>query len=235
MRLSGLCLAGALALVSLAGCTSQRPLAIVKENAEFAAQHGRMDIAKRDYEEYIRRKPEDMDVRYEYAKALIAAGEPKPAIEQLNTCLDVFPLNDNYLDALAQAMYAAGEYDALTVLLARYTSERGRVSDYLRQGAYLSKIGNADEAQQAFKTAAKLDGGKTVAPQRALADFYGSLGDRPKQVRHLRMAYYIDPENPETIQEIRRIGEIPGPSFALAPDEWTPVSRSADVELPDQD
>jgi tetratricopeptide (TPR) repeat protein len=229
MRLSGLCLAGALALLSVPGCSNQRPLAIVKENAEFAAQHGRFDVAKTDYEEYIRRKPEDVDVRFQYAKALIAAGEPKPAIDHLNTCLDVFPLNDDYLDALAQAMYAAGERDALSTLLARNTSERGRVTDFLRQGAYLSKIGNADEAQQAFKTAAKLDAGRTVAPQRALADFYGSLGDRPKQVRHLRMAYYIQPENVETIKEIRRVGEIPGPSFALVPDDWTPASRSADV------
>ncbi|HYE60464.1 MAG TPA: tetratricopeptide repeat protein [Phycisphaerales bacterium] len=217
-RKTCLCLTLAL-LAAVGGCTNQRPLHIVKENAEFAAQHSRYDVAKTDYEEYVRRKPDDVEVRYAYARTLIDAGEPKAAIYELNTCLDVYPLNDTYLDALCEAMYKAGEREALTALLARNASERGRVSDFLRQGIYAAKIGNADEAQQALKTAAKLDGGKTVAPQRALADFYGSLGDRPKQVRHLRMAYFIEPANPDTLKEVRRIGEIPGPSFALAPDD----------------
>jgi tetratricopeptide (TPR) repeat protein len=230
-RTSVLCVLGIAGLLSLAGgCTNQRPLHIVKENAEFAAEHARYDVAKTDYEEYIRRRPEEIEVRYQYAKTLIAAGEPKSAINELNTCLDVYPLNDSYLDALAQAMFEAGERDSLTALLARNTSERGRVTDFLRQGAYASKIGNPDEAKQAFKTAAKLDGGRTVAPQRALADFYGSLGDKNSQVRHLRMAYWIEPANPDTLLEVRRIGEIPGPSFAIVPDDYTPpVSRKADV------
>lgn len=218
-RKTTLCLSIAMLLAAVGGCTNQRPLHIVKENAEFASQHARYDVAKLDYEEYIRRKPDDVEVRYQYARALIDGGEPKPAIQELNTCLDVYPLNDTYLDALSEAMYKAGERESLTALLARNASERGRVSDFLRQGIYAAKIGNVDEAQQALKTAAKLDAGKTVSPQRALADFYGSLGDRNKQVRHLRMAYFIEPANPDTLKEVRRVGEIPGPSFGLAPDD----------------
>ncbi len=221
-----------LTLVTLAGlgCSGQRPLHIVKDSAEFNAEHGNYEAAKKDFEEYIRRKPEAVDVRYEHAKALMAAGEHREAIRELNTCLDVFPLNDEYLDSLAEAMYQAGERDALTALLARNASERGRVSDFVRQGVFASRIGNADEAQQALKTAAKLDAGKHVGPQRALADFYGSLNDRTKQVRHLRMAYYIQPANPDTLKEIRRIGEIPGPSFAMRPEDITdPMPRSTEV------
>jgi len=218
-RKSCLVLSIALLASALGGCTNQRPLHVVKSNAEFAAEHRRYDVAKVDFEEYIRRKPDDVEVRYQYARALLDNGEPKPAIQELNTCLDVYPLNDTYLDALAEAMYKADERDALTSLLARNASERGRVSDFTRQGIYAAKIGNADEAQQALKTAAKLDNGQTVGPQRALADFYGSLGNRANQVRHLRMAYFIEPANPETLKEVRRLGEIPGPSFGLAPDD----------------
>lgn len=203
------------------GCSGQRPLDIVKSSAEFNAEHGNYAEAKKDFEEYIRRKPEAVDVRYEHAKALIAAGEPRAAMGELNTCLDVFPMNDDYLDALAQAMYDANERDALTALLARNASERGRVSDFVRQGVYAWKIGNVDEAQQALKTAAKLDNGEHLAPYRILADFYGSLHNRPMQVRALRMAYAIQPANKDTLAEIRRIGEIPGPSFALRPSEIT--------------
>jgi predicted Zn-dependent protease len=218
-RKSCLCLSIALLVSVVGGCTNQRPLQIVKQNAEFAAEHGKYEVAKVDFEEYVRRKPDDVEVRYQYARTLIDAGEPKPAIQELNTCLDVYPLNDQYLDALAEAMYKADERDALTSLLARNASERGRVSDFTRQGVYAAKIGNADEAQQALKTAAKLDNGQTVGPQRALADFYGSLGNRANQVRHLRMAYFIEPANPDTLKEIRRVGEIPGPTFGLPPDD----------------
>jgi tetratricopeptide (TPR) repeat protein len=190
----------------------------VKADGEFALSHGDYDRAKDDFSEYVRRRPEDVDVRYKLAKAHLGANEPKPAIEQLNIALDVEPLNDTFLDAQAEAMFKAGQREALTELLARNAAERGRVSDYLRQGAYAARMGNADEAQQALMTAAKLDGGKSVVPQRALADFYGSIGDRTQQVKHLRMAYAIEPANAETLKEIRRIGEVPGPSFALTPE-----------------
>jgi tetratricopeptide (TPR) repeat protein len=231
MRATSLVVPALLLLLCVGGCTNQRPLHIVKDNAEFAADHGNFEVAKTDYQEFIRRRPEDVEMRYGYARVLIDSGEPKEAINELTTCLDVYPMNDTYLDALAEAMYKAGERESLTALLARNASERGRVTDFLRQGVYAAKMGNADEAQQAFKTAAKLDGGKTVAPQRALADFYGSLGDRTKQVKHLRMAYFIEPTNVETIKEVRRIGEIPGPSFALRPEDF----QAATAEVPTKD
>ena len=40
-----------------------------------------------------------------------------------------------------------------------------------------------------------------------------------RQVRRLRMAYYIEPANAELLREIRRVGEIPGPSFGIPPEE----------------
>jgi tetratricopeptide (TPR) repeat protein len=224
-----LLMVGALFLCNLVACSSERPLHAVKADGEWAYQHGQFDKAQDDFSEYVRRRPEDIDVRYQLAKAYLGSNEPKPAIEQLNIALDVQPLNDTFLDAQAEAMYKAGERDALTALLSRNAAERGRVSDYLRLGAYSARMGNADEAQQALFTAAKLDGGKSVVPQRALADFYGSVGDRSKQIKHLRMAYAIEPANEETLKEIRRLGEVPGPSFALAPDTIAPSTRTTKV------
>jgi tetratricopeptide (TPR) repeat protein len=206
------------ALAILAGCSSERPMHVLKADGEFAYEHGHYDQAKADLGEYVRRRPEAIDVRFELAKAYLASNQPKEAIEQLNVALDVEPLNDSFLDTQAEAMFKAGQRDALTSLLARNAAERGRVTDYLRLGAYSARMGNADEAQQALVTAVKLDGGRSVVPQRALADFYGSLGDRTKQLTHLRNAYAIEPTNEDTLKEIRRLGEVPGPSFASGPD-----------------
>lgn len=218
-----------LMLAILGGCSTQRPLFAILDEGKFALDNGRYEQARDDFAEYVQRRPDAVEVRYLYGKALIETNQPTQAIQQLNIAIDVAPLNDKYLDAQAEAMYRANEREALTILLARAASERGRISDFLRLGTYSQKLGNLDEAQQSFLTAAKLDLGQTVAVQRALADFYGSVGDREKQVRRLKMAYFLNPENPETIKEARRVGEIPGPSFGLRPEEQDllPVAPAA--------
>lgn len=211
----------------MAGCESQRPLFAIMDEGKFALQNQRYAQARDDFAEYVKRRPDSTEARYYYGQALIGTNQPREAIEQLNVAVDVSPLDDRYLDAQAEAMYQANEREALTVLLARAASERGRVSDYLRLGTYAQKLGNLDEAQQAFLTAAKLDLGQTARIQRALADFYGSVGDKEKQVRRLRMAYYLTPEDPELVKEIRRVGEIPGPSFAQQPEEQSLMPKAA--------
>jgi len=210
---------GVVAALSLAGCASQRPLHILHADAANAAKFGDAEVARTDYEEYITRKPDDPEKRYEYAQVLMKLGDYRNAIEQLNIACDVDPTNDKYLDAYAEAMFAANERDALTSNLTRATLERGRASDFTRLGEFSERLGNADEAQQAFLTAAKLDQGRTVGPQLRLSDFYGSMGDRPRQVRRLRMAYAIQPANADVLAKIQELGEVPGPSFALMPEE----------------
>ncbi|MBS0195880.1 MAG: tetratricopeptide repeat protein [Planctomycetes bacterium] len=205
----------------LASCSSERPLHMVRSDGEFAAKTGDYPKAINDLGEYIRRKPEAHDVRYELAKAYIDAGQPRQAIEELTVCLDTKPLNDDYLDAMARALYDAGERDALTLRLRQNASERGRISDYIRLGKWSARLGNADEAKEALLTAAKLDGGNNLAPQLALADFYGGLNDRKNQVRRIRMAYFIAPMDAEVLKRIAEVGETPGPTFALKPEELT--------------
>lgn len=204
---------------ALGGCAKERPLHIVLRDADNAFLRENYEAAVPDYAIYVDRRPEAVEARYRYGVSLIRAGRPREAIEQLTICADVFPLRDEYTDALAEAMYQANEREALQVLLARATTERGRVADYLRKARYSVKMGNLDEARQALITASKLDQGRSWQVQREIADFYGSVGDRPRQVRRLRMAYFLNPENPDLIDEIRRLGEIPGPTFGLAPEE----------------
>jgi len=210
---------GLVAALSVAGCTKQRPLHILHADAANAAKFGNPEVARTDYEEYITRKPDDPEKRYEYAQVLMKIGDYRNAIEELNIACDVDPTNDKYLDAYAEALFAANERDALTTNLTRATLERGRASDFTRLGEFSSTMGNVDEAQQAFLTAAKLDQGRTVGPQLRLAEFYGAMGDRSRQVRRLRMAYAIAPENPEVWSKARELGEVPGPSFGLMPAE----------------
>jgi len=210
---------GALALTTLAGCSGQRPLHRIKSDAEHHLRYGRFEQAQADYELYLAQRPDATQTRYELAQVYLATNQPRRAMQELQICTDVYPLNDEYLDLQANAMYQAGDRDALITLLTRQTSERQRPTDYLRLGTYQGFIGNADEAEQALLTAAKLDGGQSLKYQRSLADFYKAIGDTAKYVERLRYSYYLAPMDAGLAQAIRDAGEIPGPTFGRAPVE----------------
>lgn len=219
----GVCLVVVTAFLAACG---GRPLHVVLRDADSAYQRGDYASAKADYAMYVSRRPEEVHNRFKYGRALLAGGEARTAVEQLNICTDVDPLNDAYLDTQAQAMFEAGEAEGLQALLARASSERGRVTDYLRQGHFAVLLGNLDEARQAFLTASKLDQGRSWQVQRELADFYAKVGDRTNQVRRLRMAFYLNPENEALLAEIRRVGEVPGPTFGLLPEEMVATASA---------
>jgi tetratricopeptide (TPR) repeat protein len=215
----GVALCAGWTIGSTSGCSTHRPLPQVKRDAEQAFNVGNWQRAEADFGEYLNRRPFDNDVRYKLGLSQIQTGNPKAAAANLREALDVDPLNDKIADAQAEALLATGDKEALTAYVNRLASERGRVTDYLRVARATQAIGHADEAQTALRTAAKIDGGKSVDVQLSLASFYDQFGDKARAARRLRMAYFLAPENPEVVKRIRALGEIPGPTFALVPEE----------------
>ncbi len=207
------------AVLLLGACSEQRPLHAIRDNGDWAMQQGKYDVAISDYSEYLERKPGEVAVRYDLGRAHLAAGECKNAMEHLSTCVDVRPDNDDYAAALAAALFDCKESDRLTLFLRRRTAERGTPADYILLGQYANKLGHPDEALQALLTAARIDAGQTLAPQLALADFYGSVNDVPNQIRRLRMALYLSPGNERVIEQLKAHGEVIGPTLALLPEE----------------
>ncbi|MDX2147515.1 MAG: tetratricopeptide repeat protein [Planctomycetota bacterium] len=208
---------------ALVGCGTQRPLHIVESSAKRHFDNRDYAAALADYQEYVDRKPGEVRVRYQLAQTYLELDQPAKAAEELTTVYNVDPLNDAYVDARAEALYRAGQRDRLVVFLQRQTAERGRVLDYLRLGKYQQLIGNADEARTALNIGAKIDRGQTIGPQMALADFYKAVGDRENELTRLRMAMYIEPMNQVVWERIRALGEVPGPSLALMPEEAAPI------------
>lgn len=208
-----------LAPFALLACGLQRPLHRIRSDAILAAEHSKWEKAIADWDEYVNRKPDDDTARYELGRAYMAVGNHGAAQKQFGIAHDMRPLNDKYLDGLAESMFAGGQYDELTAFLNRQTSERGRVVDYSRLGKYAARMGHPDEAQQALLMAARVDRGMNFGPQKDLADFYGSIGDKTNQLRRLRMAWHLAPDEPSLIKALRELGEIPGPSVGLVPDE----------------
>ena len=202
------------------GCgTTQRPLPKVLDDARHAYEFAQYDRAATDYREYIDRRPDTAEVRFELSRAYMLLGRPKQAREQLSVAHDVSPTNERYADALAEAYYQAGEIEPLLGFLSRRATERGNVEDFLRLGVYSAGVGHADEALAALTTAARLDRGRTIRPQLALADFYASVADRANELRRLCMALWLEPQNQVLWARIRAMGEVPGPALAIQPEE----------------
>jgi tetratricopeptide (TPR) repeat protein len=209
----------------LAACSSNRSLDYVEKSGDKAYARGDYELARKEYKEYVDRRPGKARVQYALGTAYIALGQPRAAVECFSVAHDLDPANDTYTEAMAEALYTAGDRGRLYEFLRRLTEQPGGVEDYTRLGRYSAKLGDADEAQTALLTAAKIDGGTTIGPQMALADFYAGIQDRSNALTRLRMALYIEPTNPEIAARIRELGEIPGPSYALPPEE----SRQAGV------
>jgi len=217
MRINGLMFCLVLAAF-LTGC-AQRSLPAVRESGDRAFNKGDFASAAVDYKEYTERKPGEAAVQLQYAKTLLKLDEPVPAVEHASIAYDQHPTDEDYIETRAQALFEAKKTEELDRFLRGLCQGHGQPSDYIRLGRYSQKMGDADSAQTAFKTAARVDGGKSMAPQMALADFYRSINDKENEMQRLRMCYYLDPKDPKISQRIRDLGEIPGPSLALPPAE----------------
>jgi len=201
------------------GCQAERPLHVVRDAAEFNFRQQRFEAAEADFAEYCRRLPNDPQMHYMHGRSLMELGRASEARVPMNIAHDIRPGDDRYADGYAQALLESNDTSALMTFLTRRTTERGRVSDYLRLGKYAVLVGLPDEALAALHTAARLDRGASIAPYVQLADLYATIGDRRNEVRRLRHALYVDPGNQTIQKRLSALGEIAGPSLPMRPPE----------------
>lgn len=214
VRVVGVCVA---ALVC--GCAAERTLPAVRASGDRAYEKGDYVRAEADYREAVTREPGDWRTRQNLGKTLMILDRPREAREHLAVALNVRPDDSETIELLAQAMLESGDKDGMFRLLRSRAEERRTVEDYQRFGRFASKAGDNDEAERAFLTAARFDGGKSFELQRQLGDFYQSIGAEEKALTRYRMALYLKPEDRETADRIRALGKVPGPSYVLRPEE----------------
>jgi tetratricopeptide (TPR) repeat protein len=215
--------AGLIAAVALAGlaggCGQQRSLDYVEKSGDKAFAAGDYAVAQKEYKEYVDRRPGKARVQHSLGMSYLQMGQAEAAVQCLSVAHDLEPANPEYTEDLARAYFKAGDRGKLYEYLHRLTQQPGTAADYVRLGEYAARLGDADEAQNALLTGAKIDGGRTVGPQIALADFYAGIGDKENALKRLRMALFIEPKNEVVAARIRELGEIPGPSYAITPEE----------------
>lgn len=222
-------------VVGLAGCANQRPIHEVRASAEEAYALGDYAQAKAEWVEVNERRPGWSDARFGLGMTELALGNNTDAIEQLWLAHGIAPERGDITDALAEAMLADGRNAELAKFLFAQTRQSGKVEDYMRLGLFSQRLGDADAAERALRIAAMVDRGFSVEPQLALANLYESIGDKPNALRRLSMAGYLQPQNPEIAQRIRNLGEVPGLTFHVEPEErlLPPIVGTMELDLID--
>jgi predicted Zn-dependent protease len=208
-----------LACLALTACNTVRTLPRVKEVGDRHYRDNQWEAARVEYQEYVDRKPGEAEVQMKLARCLVELGRSEEAVTAAAVAYDAQPNNAQALETYCMALAEAKRTDELFRILNGNCETRGSVADYDRLARFNFKLGDADGAERAYKMAATVDGGKTIEPQLALANFYKSIGDKTNEKMRLRMALYLSPSNQEIYDRLRGLGEIPGPSLAIMPEE----------------
>lgn len=195
----------------------KRPIPTIMESGQNAMRARDYEKARMEFAEVVELDPGHSQARYWLGQALLAQGNPAAAREQMEVALAADVENEEIYAGLCRALYEDGKLDELFRLLRQRATEHGSVADYLALGEYARKVGDADEAHTALLTAARIDEGKHVAPQVALADFYESINNPAEASRRLRMAYYIDSSNQKVNERLVKFGHTLGPGLGLKP------------------
>ncbi|MHC4977069.1 MAG: tetratricopeptide repeat protein [Planctomycetota bacterium] len=206
-------------VVFLSACSKQRQLTKVREDATIKFQEGNLQDALVDWGEAVDRDPGDHRGRIGLGQTYMALGRPDEAREQFEVAHELRRDDHDILDLLCESMVAADQVGDMHNLLEDRAQTRQTAREWHFFGKWAANVGDIDTAERAFLTAAKADAGKNAVYQLSLANFYGGIGDNAEALRRLRMAMFLDPENFEIQDRIRAMGQVPGPSYALVPDE----------------
>jgi predicted Zn-dependent protease len=161
----------------------------------------------------------------------VKLGETGMGAEQLKLAHTLKLEDDEIFASLCEGLYADKKFDDLNRALRERTIDRGRMQDWALVAKYAERLGDQDEAQRAWLTAAKVDGGKSAIPQLGLARLYAKVGDTARARQRIAMAYFCDPLNGEVVAAAKAMGEIPGPTFGVMPEERRMAQMPVEGEM----
>lgn len=207
------------AFLALAGCQSQRPAEVIRADADWAMEHGDYATAARHYGEIADRYPGDWRAQHQLGLAEMELGNLTGARRALEIALTQRPDSPDLADAFAEVLFRQHDLDRLFAFLRERTTQAQTVRAYRRLARYAIQASDPDTATTAIDTAIAISDGESVDPYLDAAALAEQLGDLELAVLRLRQAYWINAEDERVSTRLRALGEIPGPTLALPPDE----------------
>lgn len=210
--------AGILASGTILTSGCQVPNGTLRQRALEAMQTGRIELARSYLLKATDQDPGDGRAQFYLGKLYLRVNQPLEAQLALEQALIQLPdasQTPQILDLLAEALYRQDEPAKLFTMLERASEQYDTTHDYSRQGDYLAKIGDTDNAMLSYRKATELAVLSDVDPYLKMADFLETLGDRRNTVKVLRQAYALVPDHPGLADRLRSHGVVPGPTVAL--------------------
>lgn len=201
----------------LTGCTATAPVHVLRERADRLYRFQDYAGAAQEYAAITARYPGDWRAQHRLGLCLTETGDLATARRCLEVAHTARPQSPEVADALAEVLYRQGEADRLFAFLRDRAGQRQTVSAYRRLARYAIELSDYDTAKLAIKTAIALNDGKRVEPYLDAASFYAGLGQLDLAVERLRQAYGVDPYDERVLEQLRAMGEVPGPTLALPP------------------
>ena len=221
MTIIGLSLLG----LAMNACSGHRSTRMVMLSGDRAMANSHYDMAIEEYRYVLSQRPGKVEAQISLGKALLAGEYPDLARDHLEAAYNIRPENDDIVELLAMSMLLQGDLQAMTDLLRDHSEQFPSVRAHLITGRLMEKAGDLDRAGRALQIAASIDGGQSVVPQLALADFHRRLGNNEAAMDRYRMALFVEPNNQAARDAIRAYGEIPGPTLAIPPAEWASAAE----------
>lgn len=207
------------AVLSMGGCKT-RSLVAVRESGDWYYKNGDYQTALAEYQEYVERAPGRPEVHQMLGNTYVKLGQTGLGREQLLMAHAMRIEDDAIFADMCEALYVDKQFDDLNKVLRQRTVDRGRMKDWASLATYSEKLGDRDEAQRAWLTAAQVDGGRSVDPQIGLARLYAKVGDMQRARKRAAMAYWLEPTNPNVQQLVRELKDVPGPTYGIPPEEY---------------
>lgn len=208
-----------LAVAMATGCASKPSLGQMRTKADVALDRNDYAEAARWYEQIAERRPGYADVRFHQGQAYLGMNEPYKARESFEMAADLEPENMAYRQALVDTLISLGDTDEVFAVLDRDEMQALEVDAALARGDAALELGLADEAERSYKLAASWAEREDPRPHAKLAELYRSIGDRLREIERLRVLLYLDADKEAVESRLRELGEIPGPSLQMRPED----------------
>ena len=200
---------------------------MLRQRAIEAIAQGRLEAAQTYLLKAVEQNPGDGKAQFYLGRLSLQLNQPLEAQLALEQALiqkrDTLQTPE-ILDLLAEALYRQNQHEKLFAMLEQAVVEYGTTHDYLRQGDYLAKMGDADNAIVSYRKAANIAADDDARPYFKMAEFLEKIGDTKNAVTALRQAYHIAPDHPGLADRLRGYGLVPGPTVAL-PREGEEISN----------
>lgn len=219
-QLAAIALAGV--LLSTAGCDTV-PNTSLRQRGTVAAARGDHAHAEVNFAQAVKQDPTDWRAQIGLGESLMKQArwfEAQIVLERALILRGSNPETPGIVDQIAESLFRQRKVEELNTFLAQSIEAYGTTRDYLRQGNYLAKVGDADGARVAYRKAVEFAAPDDAQPYLALVAFYELIGDRDSALMALRRAYAITPDDKHVNNRLRQYGLVPGPTVGLPADKY---------------